>query len=96
MVKRFDIGDVVKTSGSFKVSTILTDPSTVYFAYSTPSRNSGSYLYGTDTELVRSGTGRYYVNIPASEAGTWRWRFVGTGSAAVTEEGMWHVNKSRF
>lgn len=86
-------GHVLRFSTTFTVSGTPTDPSTVTLTVAGPA-SSTSYLYGTDAEVIKSGTGAYYADITLSSAGVWRWRWVGTGAAANPDEGSVTVEPS--
>jgi hypothetical protein len=74
------------------------DPGTVTFKLI--SHESGAittYVYGTDEELIKTGTGDYYVDVTPTEAGhyTYRWETTGTNQLLATE-GVFVVQASPF
>lgn len=79
-MNNFYSGSLVKCSAEFKNSAgTLVDPTTVKFQFLAPNGQSDEYIYGTDTELVKTGTGAYYVYLPVDAVGVWNFRFAGSG-----------------
>jgi len=68
----------------FKVGTTNTDPSTVTFTL-TGGNDSVSYVYGTDTEIVKDDTGKYHVDYEFTESGYYKYSFVGTGACEAID-----------
>lgn len=73
------------------------DPSTVTFKAYSPTGTTTTYVYSTDTELIRMNTGDYYVDFVPDESGRWfyRWSSTGTGTA-IAIEGSLVVQSSVF
>ena len=91
----YDTGDLVRCSASFKDYTgTLIDPENVFFKLKDPSGGSALYQYGVNSELVRSDTGVYYVDVNASAPGGWWYRFYSTGSGQAAAEGLFTVKQS--
>lgn len=105
-----DQGDTVRCSGTFddgSTPPTYLDPTTVTFKIRGP-LNSDSYLvtndtattttyvYGTDSQLVKDGTGRYHVDfvVPTGKSGTYAYRFEGTGSNPGADEETFVVKRS--
>jgi hypothetical protein len=91
----YDIGDLARISGQFKdIAGTLIDPTTVRFKFTTPAGVVTTYIFGTDGQLVKDSVGNYHVDLSATEAGVWfyRWESGGTGQAA--EEGQFSVTAS--
>ena len=89
---QYDLGDVVRETGRFTdTAGVATDPAVVTFSYTNPSGVTTSLVYSTDAALVKTGTGVYYVDIPASIKGVWRWRWLSTGTGAASTEGQFAV-----
>lgn len=57
---------------------VTADPSALVARIVKPDGTATTYTYGTDAELVKSGTGVYYVDVPLTQAGTWHVRFKST------------------
>ena len=95
----YDIGDAVKiyTSTPFQDQSTgnPTDPDVVRFKVRTPSGTVTPYVYGTDTEVVKDGTGDYHMIVRPDEAGEWVWRVEGEtseGLALAAEEAHFDVS----
>jgi len=91
MINYYKMGQKVRVTCEFKVSDVLTDPTTVKCKIMDPSRNVTTYVYGTDAELVKDSTGLYHVDIVTDEVQEWNFRFEGTGSCVAVEESTFGV-----
>jgi len=88
----YDLGDVVRQTGSFTNSAgAAADPTGVTFSYTDPAGTTTSLVYPTDAALVKDSTGVYHVDITASTEGIWRWRWLSTGTGAASTEGQFAV-----
>ena len=88
MANRYDLGDLVRVTGTWTDplnSDAAIDPSKVYCTVTAPDGDATTYEYIVDSELVRSGTGVYYVDVAASEEGIWKCRFYSTGTGQAAE-----------
>ena len=94
----YDVGDLVRCSVSFKTADgAPRDPTVVKFEWKKPSANNHTeYTYGTDAELVKDGVGNYHVDLSATEAGGWLYRFYATGSGQCAGESYYNVRGSNF
>jgi hypothetical protein len=73
------------------------DPTTVTLKTIDPNGTEATYVYGTDTEVGRSGTGRYFADITLSRGGRWFYRWITTGDGtAIANEGDILVQRSPF
>lgn len=87
----FDIGTLVQLTGTFKnAAGALTDPTAVTCtvqdpagAVTTPAANRAS-----------AGVWTANVDLTSAVAGTWWFRFAGTGAVQATEEGWFYVEAS--
>jgi len=101
MKTSYDVGDTVVLIATFRARSIsvttannepvvtypdLTDPTTVTLSVEDPSGNVASYTYAA-AEITQQATGIYYYEQAVDEAGTWQYRWVGTGDCAAAEEG---------
>jgi len=83
----------VAGSGFKNAAGALADPTTVtlkwgYASSATAQATSvTTWLYGTDSQVVKDGTGVYHADIPVTRAGIHRFRWVGTGAVAAASEG---------
>ena len=90
----YDIGDVVRMTGTFTVSSVATDPTTVTLKVKNPAATVSTYTYAL-SQVTKSATGVYYKDTTIDTAGTWMYEWTGTGACAVVEEGQIYVRKSR-
>lgn len=91
MANAYDIGDVIRVTGTFTdADGTAIDPDTITCKVKDPSGNIASYTYA-DSEVTRSDTGVYYVDVTIDEAGDWWYRFesTGTGKTAAGETYFW-------
>lgn len=86
-------GATVKISCTFKVATVLTDPATVTLKVRDPSANTDTYTYAGGS-VTKNSTGDYSKNVAVDEVGTWRYQWIGTGSAAGLDEGEFVVGRA--
>ncbi len=87
-----DLGDLVRVSVEFRnTSGDLADPTAVNMSQRTPAGVTTTYIYSTDAELVKDSTGKYHVDVSASEAGVWYYRFFSTGTGQAAEERQFKV-----
>lgn len=90
MAGTYDVGDTVRLGVTFAVSGTNTDPGTVTLKVKDASGNTDTYTYAL-AQITKSATGIFYKDVALDEAGVWRYRWVGTGSAAGAEEGSLQV-----
>lgn len=96
-ISRYDVGDLVRCSAAFTDSAgVAQDPAGVTFKQKDPSGNIATLTYGVDGALVRASTGNYYVDVSIDEAGTWAFRFAGTGNGQAAAESVFVVERSSF
>ncbi|MGD9539100.1 MAG: hypothetical protein AB7P52_17845 [Alphaproteobacteria bacterium] len=90
------VGAKVRVSGQFHdlATGDPVDPAAVVFTVKPPSGSVVIYTYGVDAELVKDATGGYHVDVDASIAGTWRYRWHSTGTYQAAEEGAFDVMAS--
>lgn len=72
------------------------DASIVRAKVKPPSASAVTYVYGTDPELVQDSPGVYYIDIAATEAGTWYVRFEAAGDYQAAAEHSFKVASSAF
>lgn len=87
--------ELAKISNTFSVDSVATDPTTISLTVTTPSQSSTTYTYAA-SQITRTGTGAYYKNVTCNEAGTWTYKWVGTGAAEDTVPGTWEVHPSEL
>ena len=95
MANTYDVGDVVRCTGTFTdADGTAQNPTAVSFAVRAPSATAATvYAYGTDAEVVRSATGVYYVDVSITGAGTWWYRFYATGTGKSAGEQHFSVRE---
>src|SRR5690348_1916267 len=86
----------VRVSSEFTVSGTDTDPATVTCRYKDPSGTVTTLVYGSDAALMRDGTGKYHVDITASTAGNWWYRFEASGTVVAANEAEFVVSLSQI
>lgn len=91
----YDIGDVARLSSAFTAAGVATDPTTVTLIVRTPSAVETSYTYAL-AELTKTSAGVFYRDQDCTEAGTWYYRFVGTGAVKAAGESAFLVRRSQF
>jgi len=97
MANTYDIGDVVRCSAAFTdADGAAADPTTLTFRWQTPAGVEASYVYGTDDELVKDGTGNYHVDLTIDNDGVWYHRFEGTGTNVAAAESYFVIQQSEF
>lgn len=94
----YTVGTAVKCQMTFysdEAQTTPADPTGVTFTIRPPDAGATTYTYGTDAELVKSGTGVYYVIWGTASAadgvGEYFYRFAGTGSVVEAKEGKFRT-----
>ena len=91
----YDIGDTRRLQATFKdINQALTDPTTVTFKMVEPDGAVTTYVFGTDSELVKDSTGVFHVDWPITKQGRHSWSMAGTGTVAQKEEGEFYVKRS--
>ncbi len=88
--------NVVRISIAFTVASVATDPTIVTCYIKDPTSVLTTYVYGTNNQLVKDSTGNYHVDIFASIAGNWWYRFEGTGTVISANENEFIVIRSQI
>lgn len=97
MAKTYDIGDQVKAEVTFtNISKALADPTTVVLKTRDTAGTETSYTYGVDAEVIKSGTGVYYMTIITTAKGSYFYRGVGTGAVVAAGESFFNIRASKF
>ena len=93
----YDVGDVVRCSGAFANSAgAAVDPTAVLCKVRKPDGTVTTYTYGVDAPLVKAAAGSYYLDVNATEAGIWAYRFYSTGTGQAAGETSFRVRVSSF
>ena len=95
-ISAFSSGDTVRFTSTFAVGGTNSDPSTsITFRIKNPNGVGASYVYNTDSEVVRSATGVYYVDLILNLPGEHHYRWEGAGNTAPgASEGVIRINRS--
>lgn len=111
MIASYDIDDLVRlgnpagtsddgtTSAAFTdISGAATDPTSVTLTVRKPDGTLLSYGYptGTDGNLTKETTGRFYYDVAIDQNGLWHWRLSGEGAVVTSEEGVLYGRRSAF
>lgn len=72
------------------------DPDTVEAQIISSCGTKQTFTYGTDIELQKASTGRYFLDLTPDHGGRWFYRWVSTGGGAGATEGNFNVQASRF
>jgi hypothetical protein len=92
----YDIGDLVRCTGTFASSGTNVNPEAVMCKVKAPSGKVTTYTYGTDAALVRDSTGVYHVDVSVAVAGDYIYRFESTGTGQAAAEGLFSVRSTSF
>jgi hypothetical protein len=94
MANTYDIGDLVRITGTFVLPTgTATDPTTIRVIVQDPSGNESAYVYGSGATVGKTSTGIYYADISVDEAGEWPYRWTGTTACQSATESYWLVRE---
>ena len=86
-VLQFPSGDTIRFGITFEIASVATDPTTVTFRTKNPNGTVRSFVYLTDDEVVKVGTGIYRIDLALNLVGEHHIRWEGTGDApGVTED----------
>lgn len=97
MTTTYDVGDLVRVTATFtNLEGTASDPEGVSVRVRQPDGTVTTLVYGTDNAVVRDNTGVYHVDIDATTAGTWSYRFAGTGTGRGAAESTFFVQRTRF
>lgn len=91
-MNKYHAGDAVRCTVTFRdLAGVVADPTAVVAKYRNGSGAVTTKTYGVDAEVVKSSTGVYYIDITPDAAGTWHYRFSGTGAVIAAEEASFSV-----
>lgn len=86
--KSFVNGQTVKFTSTWKVDGTLTTPATCVLTVQDPSGNDSTPSVSTPSTGVQTAT------LQVDEEGYWKYKWVGTGSAAGVREGTFYVHST--
>lgn len=93
----YDIGDQVRLEVIFRDEDgVEHDPTAVLCTVKESDGDTLYYAYGDDPALTRDNTGTYYLDLIATKAGTWSYRWQGSGALTAAAEGSFIVRRSKF
>ena len=93
---KYDIGDMARFKAMFTAGQVAGDPTGIKIKIKSPSGTTTEYEYGTDAEVVKDEDGYYHCDFTFTEAGTWWYRWEGTGAVIAAEEASMQVVESEF
>jgi len=95
MANAYDIGDQVRITSTFQISGTDTDPTTVTFKFKKPGASSTtSWVYGVDAQVKKTAIGIYYVDLDLDTAGSWSYRWEGTGTVVAAQQDVLFTKES--
>lgn len=96
-ILRLDKGDRIQVKGAFtNASGVAYDPSPVWIEMIDPDGVGESYLYGTDSEVIKLGTGIYAAEWNMLKSGTYHFRVAASGLSRGAIESYCFVKESQF
>jgi hypothetical protein len=102
MPSTFDIGDVIRVTGTFTdTGGIVGDPTTVNLLYDTPTSVAPTTATRTSTSIgavggiTKASTGVFEYDITTTGQGLYEWRYTSTGSLAASGESWFSVRPQR-
>ena len=96
-MNRYYKGNLIKVTATFKDSTgTVIDPTVVSAQVQTPAKVDTTYIYGVGGQIIRTGTGVYYININTTSSGDWYCRWYSTGAGQAAAEVHFFIYDSEF
>jgi hypothetical protein len=89
----YDVGDLVRLSVTFTVSSVDTDPTTVALKVKNPAGVVSTYTYAL-AQVAKDATGKYHKDISLNMSGHWRYRWEGTGTVESAGDAFMKVRYS--
>lgn len=97
MAGAYDKLDSVRVGANFKNNSgVLTDPTTIVLKVKTPDNVITTYTYGSDAEIIKSSTGKFYADLDISQIGIHFYRWEGSGSLQAAGESKFTIKASEF
>jgi hypothetical protein len=85
--------ELATLTNTFSVDGTPTDPTTITLAVTDPQGAATPYTFAA-AEITKLSTGVYRKDIACSIAGTWTYRWTGTGTVVDTTVGTWDVQET--
>ena len=95
MANTYAYNCALRLSAVFTVANVRTDPTTVTLKVRDPSSNIATYTYA-GLDITKDAVGVYHQDITIDEAGTWYYRFEGTGTCKTADEKSIIIEESQF
>jgi hypothetical protein len=86
-----DIVRVATTPGFVNAAGALTDPTVVRLRWRVAGGTETTWIYLTDSQVVKDSVGVYHADIPVIAAGLHYFRWEGTGTVTAAEESTFNV-----
>lgn len=91
----YQLNDTPKITCTFTVDGTNTDPTTVTLEVKDPAGTKTTYTYAAG-QITKSAAGLYYKYITLNLAGTWWYRWTGTGTVADVDVDYLFVAENVF
>lgn len=99
-MNQYEVGALVRLEASFASSGgVPADPTGVTLRYRVGSGAAVVLVYGTDADVIRAGTGSYYVDLTLTSAMVGKlvkYRWEATGAVQAANESEFRVAPSAF
>jgi hypothetical protein len=95
IMANYDIGDLVRLTGTFTVQDVLTDPSTITLRIKDPAGVEIEFTYAGGG-IVRDGVGVYHYDAEIDLSGFWTYRWEGGGAVVTAGEKRLYVRTTAF
>ena len=97
MSEKYDIGDRIESTGTFRnAAKVLTNPTTARFKIRKPDGTETTLQFGVDGDVTNPSTGVFKCPVTFDAAGSWYLRWVGTGAIVAAVEDEVVVEVSQF
>lgn len=90
-----DKGDRLRTTATFTVNTVPSDPTTIVLHVLNAAGAISNYTY-LASSIVRDGIGLYHFDIDVDQEGDWRVRWEGTGNVVAVVEDFFSCSATPF
>jgi hypothetical protein len=88
----FDIGDLLRITGSFTdANNTAIDPTVVKVQTLNPAGLETTYTFGGGPEIVKDSAGHYHIDVNLDTEGPWYYRVYSTGTGQAAERGSFDV-----
>lgn len=95
-VNQYLRGRVVRVTGTVvNENGTPVNPTTMTFKVKNPAGTTTTYVYGTDSQVVRPSTGSFYVDVTASTEGRYQYRWESTTPNGA-DEGEFRCDGGNF